>query len=393
MFIPFDKEKEQKGEENVNILPEYISDFNFSRKIQPLLLKISNGKRWHFLALKSEQEEDSDFIRPTKSLSRSMRGISSNSHENYYCFGCFHLIRRKSTLEKHTQLCKDNKFCKINLPIQGENIKEHKFGSKALKINDIRYVDLECILVNYDTCSNNPNKSPTINVAKHIPSGYAINILRNHDSSSKVSYYRGKDCIKKLCKELSDISMELFNTEIKPMIPLTPEEEKQYNKANICFISQRKFYTNKKSSYYLNFKKVRDHDHYTGLYRGAAHSLCNFKYITQTDIPVAIHNGSKYDFRLLINELADEFREEIHCIPDDKEKCKSFSVTIMHDYVSEYDVPYNLRFIDSNNFMMGSLDTHVNNLSKPQSCNCSDKSKQHVRIKYDDNNINTRCKS
>ena len=77
----------------------------------------------------------------------------------------------------------------------------------------------------------------------------------------------------------------------------------------------------------------------------------------------------------MINELADEFREEIHYIPEDKKKFKSFSVTIMHDYVSENEFPYNLRFIDSNKFLMRSLDTHVINLPELQSCNCSDKSK------------------
>ena len=95
----------------------------------------------------------------------------------------------------------------------------------------------------------------------------------------------------------------------------------------------------------------------------------------------------------MINELADEFTEEIHCIPKHKEKYKSFSVFIMHDYVIECEVIYNLRFIDSNIFMMGTLDTHVINLSELPSCNCSDKSKQHIRINFDDNNIYTRCKS
>ena len=53
-----------------------------------------------------------------------------------------------------------------------------------------------------------------------------------------------------------------------------------------------------------------DHDHYTGKYRGAAHSICNF----------VIHNDSNYDFHLIIAELAKEFRSEIHCIPEDKGK-------------------------------------------------------------------------
>ena len=42
---------------------------------------------------------------------------------------------------------------------------------------------------------------------------------------------------------------------------------------------------------------------------------------------------------------------------------------------------------------MGSLDNHVNNLSELFVCNSLDKSVQEIRIKYDDKNIYTRCKS
>ena len=37
---------------------------------------------------------------------------------------------------------------------------------------------------------------------------------------------------------------------------------------------------------------VIDHCHYTGKYRGAAH-ICNLRYKTPKEIPVAFHNGSK----------------------------------------------------------------------------------------------------
>ena len=142
-----------------------------------------------------------------------MRDISSNSHENYYCFGCFLSFRCKSTLEKHTQLCKDHDFCKIKLPENDKKFKEHKPGSKSSRINDVIYVDLECLLVVYDTCSNTPIKSHTTNISQHIPSGYSINVVRNHINSSVVTYYRGKDSIQKLCKELRDVGEKLFNTE------------------------------------------------------------------------------------------------------------------------------------------------------------------------------------
>ena len=74
--------------------------------------------------------------------------------------------------------------------------------------------------------------------------------------------------------------------------------------------------------------KVRDHDYYTGKYRGAAHLICNLRYSTQIDIPVFFHNGTNYDFNLIINELAKEFRSEMRCIPLNTNKYMSFSIPI-----------------------------------------------------------------
>ena len=104
-------------------------------------------------------------------------------------------------------------------------------------------------------------------------------------------------------------------------------------------------------------------------------------------------NGSNYDLHLIIKELAEEFRTEIQCIPEDKEKYKSFSIPIMYEECNDFTIPYNLRFIDSNKFMMGSLDNHVNNLSELYACNCPNKSNQQIKIKHNDKNIYTKCKS
>ena len=35
-----------------------------------------------------------------------------------------------------------------------------------------------------------------------------------------------------------------------------------------------------------------------------AHSICNLRYSTQKEIPVFFHNGTNYDFNLVIPELA-----------------------------------------------------------------------------------------
>ena len=67
------------------------------------------------------------------------------------------------------------------------------------------------------------------------------------------------------------------------------------------FIEKRKY------AKYKKYCKVRDHCHYTGEYRGAAHSLCDLKYSIPKQITVIFHNESNYDYCFIIKELAEEF--------------------------------------------------------------------------------------
>ena len=49
--------------------------------------------------------------------------------------------------------------------------------------------------------------------------------------------------------------------------------------------------------------KVRDHDHFTGKFRGAAHNICNLKMQDRKFILVIAHNLSKYDLKFFIRDL------------------------------------------------------------------------------------------
>ena len=81
-----------------------------------------------------------------------MEGISSKSHDDFYCYGCLHSFCTPSTLKNHVELCKYKKFCKIELPKEGKNIKQYAPGAKSLKINSVIYADFELILSSYSTC-------------------------------------------------------------------------------------------------------------------------------------------------------------------------------------------------------------------------------------------------
>ena len=45
---------------------------------------------------------------------------------------------------------------------------------------------------------------------------------------NKLDYYRGKDCIEKLCKKLKERAMKTIDYEEKEMIPLIHEENTFY---------------------------------------------------------------------------------------------------------------------------------------------------------------------
>ena len=52
-----------------------------------------------------------------------------------------------------------------------------------------------------------------------------------------------------------------------------------------------------------NYRKVRDHCHFTGKYRGLAHSICNLTFILPNEIRAVFHNGSNYDYNFIIKKL------------------------------------------------------------------------------------------
>ena len=57
----------------------------------------------------------------------------------------------------------------------------------------------------------------------------------------------------------------------------------------------------------IKHRKVRDHCHYTGEYRSAAHSRFNLKYSAPQEISIFFHNGCNYDYNFIIKALAEEF--------------------------------------------------------------------------------------
>ena len=89
--------------------------------------------------------------------------------------------------------------------------------------------------------------------------------------------------------------MKIMNFEEKEVILLT-RENKFYKKKKVCYICIKEFSAdeNDKNKFKL-YHKFRDHCHYTGKFRGGAHSICNLRYKSPKEILVVFHNGYTYD--------------------------------------------------------------------------------------------------
>ena len=191
---------------------------------------------------------------------------------------------------------------------------------------------------------------------------------------SKQTYYRCDATVSTFYKEIRNIAQDLLNIEKKTYV-------KFVGIAKHCHICKKVFGKTKKHI------KVRDPDHYTRKYRGAAHLICNLRYSTQIDIPVFFHNVTDYDFNLIINELAKEFRSEMRCIPLNTNKYISFSIPIRKEIKEEQKeqkkkvITYNLKFIDSAKHMNSALSTLVNNLSEINKCKCEEDKDKRIKIK------------
>ena len=83
----------------INISHAYKSEYNRKHKNKVVFLMITDGGKWHYIALKSEPTDDR-FIRRTKSLSKLFRGIKSNYDGDFYCLNCLHSLRTDNALKK-----------------------------------------------------------------------------------------------------------------------------------------------------------------------------------------------------------------------------------------------------------------------------------------------------
>ena len=275
-----------------------------------------------------------------KSLSRLLRS-SNTKHKckQYFCTNCLQGFTQESSRDQHRVYCEDNESVRVEMPKQGSTI-EFKDGQNQFEVPFIMYADFESILEPMDPVELGfPSQPYTNEVNQHTPSGWCVySKFAYGDINNSLRLYRGKDCIETFCNYIKGEVHRLYH--MFPELPMDP--------------------------FTLRDPNVRDHCHYTGLYKGLAHSLCNLRYKIPSYIQVVFHKLSGYDAHLFIRELGAH-TSEMGVIAKNKEDYISFSIKVPVDkYIDkngeEKDKLIELRFIDSFKFMSSSLDSLTKNL-------------------------------
>ena len=85
---------------------------------------------------------------------------------------------------------------------------------------------------------------------------------------------------------------------------------------------------------------------------------------TPKKISIVFHNGSTYDYHLVINKLAIKFGGQLECLGGNTKKYITFSKPISKELDNGKAITYKLKFIDNFRFMSTLLSSLVDNLSR-----------------------------
>ena len=360
-----DIDKFEKQNPNIS-----ITVFGYEEKSVYPLRNSNNTNREHNIILILIKEEGVNHYCLVKNPSRLLSSqVSKHKDKHHFCKRCLNPFNSQKALDKHEEYCGNHEAVKINMPEKGTMLKFKNYH-RGEKVPFVIYADFESCIKSIHTCDLNPESSYTKQYQKHEPICFYY-YIKCFDSKVylpiKERSYTGKDAEQVFLKCLEEDIEMIANIPKKNMI-FGKKEEKQFEKETSCWICKGEFDDKDK-----NKEKVKDHCHYTGRYRGAAHNKCNLDYRKPNFTPVVFHNLSGYDSHLFIKNLG--FSEgDINCIPNNEEKYISFSKKIqVKSYMKkvknekgeaaekEIKVYYTIRFIDSFKFMATSLDKLVNN--------------------------------
>ena len=232
----------------------------------------------------------------------------------------------------------------------------------------VGYADFESILKPIPAVNESTEK-----YQKHILCGWCFHLVSPHGEWERVlkraaNETEAKDLPVQFVRSLIEKVKKIHLGFKKNKMVMTKKDWNDFQEADFCWLCRKGF---EKEGEKI---KVRDHCHYTGKFRGAAHRDCNRKFQKPNFTPVFFHNLAGYDSHLFVRSLGIEDGVlDVQCIPNSEEKYISFSIEfelerfkVQNELGEMMDkvVKHEIRFVYSFKFMASFLERLVANLPK-----------------------------
>ena len=163
---------------------------------------ITDDKKWHYRALKSEHifHIEKWCNCPVTSLCRLHKGITSNHHGDFYCLNCLNCsCSTENKLKVREELYNKHDYCYPIMPKKFDNILEYKHGEKSLKPPFVIALDIECILKREHSCQSKFERSYRERKAMDEPSGWAMFTKCSFDAQKIGSIITEEQIVLKSC--------------------------------------------------------------------------------------------------------------------------------------------------------------------------------------------------
>lgn len=278
---------------------------------------------------------------------------NNNNNTKHWCLNCIQCFGSDELLTKHHDESKCFALNKgrVVLPKDGEHKISYKRIEYELRYPFVVYADFEALTVPFVDGKEDEAKTHAYQKHDCISYGYKV-VSTQPEHTSEYKSFRSSKKTDDACLNFLQDMAEVYKKAKKLLqknVPLlfTTDEYNQYLKTTKCYIC------NGDVDEFGDNRRVADHDHFTGKFRGAAHNNCNIKFtVAKTfKLPVFFHNLRGYDSHFIIRKMT-QIAEKIDVIPLNMEKYMSITMD------------NHIQFKDSMQFLNSSLSNLVKSVPK-----------------------------
>ena len=300
--------------------------------------------------------EEGKVVRHYLPVTNMKRLMSVDRNPREVCPNCCQPFYMAEALARHRRLCDDHAPARLLLPEPGQVMSFKKKRAHVL-LPVVGVCDFEACMEQPDVrcvlCGDSPGmrdkcQHRTTRLHLQKPMMYHLMFFDKEKRLVYRSDFSGppEETMEHFYAALLEADSVVTDA-VSANLPMRNFDAAQFAASTACYLCNEPFSDSD--------GRVRDHDHYTGRYLGAAHRSCNLmRRVEKSQYPVFMHNLSNYDSHFVIQYLrAEQLRRGrgVTAIPINGEKFKVINL-------------FSFRFVDSLNFMTASLAELSDNLRR-----------------------------